>query len=286
MAMTGLKQGNTMSEATANNFDLFEKFELFEEFNDLVEKISNNKTSELVKTELKATFDIVASISDKKSIFSAMGRIELLKEVVKISKELELNNINPIKKEKLRIRLEVILYFISLKQENKKKDRVFFALEQNNKNLKRNLKEKLDTINPYMFERILAELLKRIGYINVEVTKKSRDGGIDIIAYANIGKLHRIKTAVQVKRTKANVGTPIVDNLRGAMNACGADRGLIITTSDFSKDCRKLTEYNNALKVDLINGNELIDLLIQHEIGVKSENITLYSIDENFLNSI
>lgn len=125
-----------------------------------------------------------------------------------------------------------------------------------------------------------------MGYADIEVTKKSRDSGVDIVAYSDIGKLHSIKTVVQVKRIKANVGTPVVDNLRGAMNACGADRGLIITTSGFSKDCRKSTEHNSALKVNLISGDELIDLLIYHKVGVKSENITIYSIDDDFLNSI
>ncbi|MDQ5769574.1 restriction endonuclease, partial [Thiothrix subterranea] len=216
---------------------------------------------------------------------SGFAGLDHVRELAKARNALEKNDLTLSERKRLDDRIEMVR-FLLLTDEDQQKSIISSIVDSNQRILKNRLKEKLDNINPHTFERIIAKLLSFMGYANIEATKKSRDGGIDIVAYSDIGKLHRIKTVVQVKRIKANVGTPVVDNLRGAMNACGADRGLIITTSDFSKDCRKSTKHDSALKVHLINGNELVDLLIQHEVGVKSENITIYSIDEDFLSSV
>lgn len=275
-----------MSEPTINSLSALEKLTLAEEIENLIGKINSNEISELDKIESKEGLNILlALVLSDESIPNSREKIKLAKELSKITNALKQNNINQVEKNKLLSRREKIVYLL-LSNNEKKKATIFSVLNRYNQSLKRDLKEKLETIDPYALERIIAELLSRMGYANVEATKKSRDGGIDIFAYSDVSKLHRIKTVIQVKRTKAKVSAPVVDNLRGAMDACGADRGLIITTSDFSKDCRKLTEHDSALKVHLINGNELVDLLIQHEVGVKSENITIYSIDEDFLSSV
>ena len=74
------------------------------------------------------------------------------------------------------------------------------------------------------------------------------------------------RMAVQVKRWKNNVQAPIVQQVRGSLGT--HDQGLIITTSDFSAGARAEAERPNAVPVALMNGEQLVRLLIEHEIGV------------------
>lgn len=276
-----------MDELPTNSLNDFERLDFLDDFADLIEKITSDKTPESEKVELRISFDILhALLTDETQVTpSRIEKARLARELVKARKVLEENYLTFSERKKLNNRIKMIRLLL-LTDEDQQKSLITSIVDSNQRTLKNRLKEKLDNINPHTFERIIAKLLIIMGYVDVETTKKSRDGGIDIVAYSDIERLHSIKTVVQVKRIKANVGTPVVDNLRGAMNACCADRGLIITTSDFTKDCRKSTENNNALKVHLINGNELVGLLIKHEVGVTSKSITIYSIDDDFLNSI
>jgi restriction system protein len=72
--------------------------------------------------------------------------------------------------------------------------------------------------------------------------------------------------AVQVKRWKANVQAPTVQQVRGSLGT--HDQGLIITTSDFSSAARIEAERPNAVPVALMNGEQLVRLLVEHNIGV------------------
>ncbi|WMP17756.1 restriction endonuclease [Thiothrix lacustris] len=235
-----------MSEENINSLDPLEQLELLSDFGDLTDKITSNEVPEPAKIELRKSFDILLSLLDNQITLSGIEKVRLVRELAKARSALEKNDLTTSERKRLDDRIKMVR-FLLLTDEDQQKSIISSIVDSNQRILKNRLKEKLDNINPHTFERIIAKLLSFMGYANIEATKKSRDGGIDIVAYSDIGKLHRIKTVVQVKRIKANVGTPVVDNLRGAMNACGADRGLIITTSDFSKDCRKSTEHDSAL---------------------------------------
>jgi restriction system protein len=91
----------------------------------------------------------------------------------------------------------------------------------------------LGEIDPGTFEELIGELLERIGFEGVEVTRRSGDGGIDVRGVLTVGGVTRVKTAIQVKRWANNVPDRIVRELRGSIGP--AEQGLIITTSRFTR---------------------------------------------------
>ena len=140
-------------------------------------------------------------------------------------------------------------------------------IDQHNRNARRQLLAHLATISPAEFEALIGRLLVALGFQEVLVTGRSGDGGIDVRGTLVVGDVIRTRMAVQVKRWKANVQAPIVQQVRGSLGT--HDQGLIITTSDFSSGARTEAERVNAVPVALMNGEQLVRLLVEHEIGVR-----------------
>jgi restriction system protein len=140
-------------------------------------------------------------------------------------------------------------------------------IDQHNWDARRQLLAHLATISPSDFEALIGRLLVALGFQDVLVTGRSGDGGIDVRGTLVVGDVIRTRMAVQVKRWKANVQAPIVQQVRGSLGT--HDQGLIITTSDFSSGARTEAERVNAVPVALMNGEQLVRLLVEHEIGVR-----------------
>jgi len=155
------------------------------------------------------------------------------------------------------------------------------SIEEYNQKQKRNLKEKLSKMNPYQFEHLVKNLLEQMGYENVIVTKQSGDQGVDVVGIVQIG-ISTITEVVQVKRHKANIQRQIIDQLRGGLPYFHALRGTIITTGNFSKGCESAALFPGAPPITLIDGDRLLDLLINYQIGIISRPTDIYDIDENF----
>jgi restriction system protein len=82
-----------------------------------------------------------------------------------------------------------------------------------------------------------------------------------------VGDVIRTHMAVQVKRWKGNVQAPTVQQVRGSLGS--HDQGLIITTSDFSAGAREEAALLNKTPIALMNGTQLVTLLVEHGIGVR-----------------
>lgn len=145
--------------------------------------------------------------------------------------------------------------------------------------VKRRLHELLLAMPPAEFEQLIGRLLGTMGYENVTVTRRSGDGGIDVVAEIEIGIL-QLRTAVQVKRMKGNVQRPVVSQLRGDMALLDVDQGMIITTGGFSQGAKDVARVRNVTPITLIDGDRLTDLLIEHSIGVRRETVEVPSFDE------
>ncbi len=128
------------------------------------------------------------------------------------------------------------------------------------------------------FERVVGVLLAKLGFEDVEVTPSSGDGGIDVRGTLAVGDVIRTRMAVQAKRWKYNVQAPVVQQVRGSLGT--HDQGLIITTSDFSPGARLEANRQNAVPVALMNGRQLVDLLVEHGIGVRREELVLIELEE------
>ncbi len=146
------------------------------------------------------------------------------------------------------------------------------------------LQERLLNIDPFIFEHLIGDLLEKLGYENIEVTKRSGDGGIDVKAVLTVYGFTNVKTAVQVKRYANNVSDSVVRELRGAAET--DQRGLIITTADFTKAAKEEAAAKNKVPISLVNGEMLLDLLIKYHIGIKTKTTELISIDEDYFDNL
>ena len=138
--------------------------------------------------------------------------------------------------------------------------------------VRKSIRETLETIDPYDFEELVKYLLQNMGYENVEVTKKANDGGVDVIADIEVG-ITSIREVVQVKRFKSTVSRPILDQLRGSLHRFDAVQGTIITTGKFTKDAQGAAFERGAPPITLIDGDRLIQLMIDTGIGVTHEEV-------------
>lgn len=146
---------------------------------------------------------------------------------------------------------------------------------------KENLLDALLSIEPSAFERLCQRLLREAGFIKVEVTGRSGDGGIDGTGVLRMNLLS-FHVLFQCKRWKGSVGASVVRDFRGAMVG-RADKGLIITTGTFSADARKEATRDGAPAIDLLDGDALCDLLKSSKIGVKISLVEVVEVDASAL---
>lgn len=130
------------------------------------------------------------------------------------------------------------------------------------------LLEILKNIPPDAFERLCQRLLRESGFIQVEVTGRSGDGGIDGKGVVRVGGILSFHVIFQCKRYRGSVSPSTIRDFRGALMG-RADKGLIITTGSFTKDARREAQRDGASPIDLIDGNELVEKLKLLEIGVE-----------------
>lgn len=126
----------------------------------------------------------------------------------------------------------------------------------------------LKQMNPSAFERLCQRLLRESGFIQVEVTGRSNDGGIDGKGVLRLGGLLSFHVLFQAKRYKKSVSPSIVRDFRGALVG-RADKGLIVTTGTFSREARLEAQRAGATPIDLIDGEELVEKLKLLSIGVE-----------------
>lgn len=153
-----------------------------------------------------------------------------------------------------------------------------FEAEQHNKRVCSELLKTLHKMRPDEFEELVRNLLDEMDFIDTEVTKISGDGGVDVRGTWRIADGIQIKMAIQAKRWKQNVQAPVVQAVRGSLSS--SERGMIITTSDFSSGARKEAEDpTKASTISLVNGLQLVKLLVKHGIGVTRDQIEILELD-------
>lgn len=129
------------------------------------------------------------------------------------------------------------------------------------------LLEVIKTISPDAFERLCQRLLRESGFVHVEITGRTGDGGIDGKGIVRIGGLLSFHMIFQCKRFKGSVSSSIVRDFRGAMIG-RADKGLLITTGTFTKDARTEAQRDGAPPIDLVDGQTLAEKLKELRLGV------------------
>ena len=146
--------------------------------------------------------------------------------------------------------------------------------------VKAELRERLLAMSPYQFEHFAAALLEALGFSEVEVTARSGDGGIDGRGVMRVG-IVTVKAAFQCKRWKAVVGRPELDRFRGAI-AGEYDQGVFIVTSAFSAEARSASLQRRAIPIILLDGDGIVDAMVQHGLGVVSRPLSMLRVDDDF----
>ncbi len=132
---------------------------------------------------------------------------------------------------------------------------------------------------PAGFERLSQRLLREAGFIQVVVTGKGGDGGIDGYGTLQVNSLVSFKVLFQCKRYVGSVSPSQVRDFRGAMSG-RADKGIFITTGTFTAEARREASRDGAPPIELIDGEKLIAMFKKLELGLKP--VKTYEIDKSF----
>lgn len=114
----------------------------------------------------------------------------------------------------------------------------------------------VDKLNGVEFEDLVEKLISKMGFIT-ERTKRSFDGGIDIIAI-NEQPMFDGKYIIQCKRYSGSIGEPILRDLYGVVSSEHANKGILITNSYFTKTAK---EFAKNKPIELIDGKKLTNML-------------------------
>jgi len=139
-------------------------------------------------------------------------------------------------------------------------------------------------MEPQAFERLCQRLLRELGFINVEVTQYSNDGGIDGKGVIRLGGVMSFHVVFQAKRYKDSVGAPVVRDFRGAMIG-RADKGIIITTGIFTREAKKEAQRDGAPPIDLIDGNDFAEKLKDLKLGINIEFVEAVHIQKEWFDN-
>ncbi len=135
-------------------------------------------------------------------------------------------------------------------------------------------------LSPSAFERLVQRLLRESGFIQVEVTGQTGDGGIDGHGILRLGGFLSFRIIFQAKRWKGAVGAGQIRDFRGAMVG-RADKGLLITTGTFTKEATREATRDGAPAIDLVDGDQLVEKLKQLSLGVQTKKIEIEQVTVN-----
>jgi restriction system protein len=109
-------------------------------------------------------------------------------------------------------------------------------------------------------------MLRESGFVHVEVTGRTGDGGIDGKGIARINGFMSFHVLFQCKRYKGSVTAGEIRDFRGAMVG-RADKGLFISTGSFTPAAVKEATRDGAPPIDLVDGDELAEKLKELALG-------------------
>ncbi len=145
------------------------------------------------------------------------------------------------------------------------------------------LLESISHVSPDGFERLVVDLLEKMGYGKGEPVGRSGDGGIDGIIDQDALGLERVY--MQAKRWQSQVGEPEIRNFSGSLDAHGASKGVFAITSRFSESAKQTAQRISAGNkfIRLIDGQELAKLMMDHGVGVVTQyTYKIQKLDENY----
>jgi len=125
------------------------------------------------------------------------------------------------------------------------------------------------------FEMLTGHILARCGLDDVEVTPGTHDGGIDGHGSVLIG-IVRLRVAFQCKQQADRVGRPMIDMFRGAIQG-QYDQGVFVSLSEFTTEAKRASSKGGAVRIELIDGAELVRKMLETGIGVTREQLLVFT---------
>jgi restriction system protein len=164
------------------------------------------------------------------------------------------------------------------------------ALKTLNADVKSRLLDAILAQSPAFFEQLVLDVLVSMGYGGsrsdaAEHVGKSGDEGVD--GRINQDPLGLDQIIVQAKRYAADrpIDRKTIQAFVGSMSGQGITKGIFITTSNFNDNAKEFVQRGSNMKVVLIDGNELVDLMLRHHISVRVERqVEVLDIDQNYFN--
>jgi restriction system protein len=141
--------------------------------------------------------------------------------------------------------------------------------------------------SPTFFEKVIVDLLVAMGYGGSRSDAAtqlggSSDGGVDGVINEDPLGLDRVYVQAKRYSEKNNVGRPEVQAFVGSLVGLGASKGVFVTTSEFSTQAKDFVQ-RLPQRIVLIGGKQLADLMIEHEVGVRTNRkLAFKRIDEDF----
>lgn len=165
-------------------------------------------------------------------------------------------------------------------------------VDDHNKRERDKLLALLRGMDPGKFESFVAEVvLPAMGFEECVATQRSHDRGIDAVGQLVIHNSVRVNVAVQIKRYKeTKVSCRTVRDLRGSLKP--GQQGVIITTSEYSRDAKKEAEDIDGEKarISLLDGKDIVELLVDmdwengegDEKGIEVKHLTMIQVNKKF----
>ncbi|MFC1864409.1 restriction endonuclease [Chloroflexota bacterium] len=140
-------------------------------------------------------------------------------------------------------------------------------------------------LEPGVFERLCQRILRELGFVNLEVTGRSGDGGIDGKGVLKFGEVLSFTMMFQCKRYKGSVSPSYIRDFRGAMIG-RADKGLFITTGSFTREAKREAQREGAPPIDLVDGIQLMDIMKKLELGISTEMVERVEVKKDWFQNI
>lgn len=252
-----------INEHLNRHIDPFASSQLFKNYADIISKIEINRIPPVYRdfTNIAESINMYFQSHTLKNIEELIGSTTKISQMFEKSSSLneilgfynydfseiieEFNDEDEITaKENPKVRDVIIKETESLQQ-------IIFDIYLNN--------QKLYELSPRNFEKIIAELLSEKGF-EVELTKQTRDNGYDILALKHIKDFSPVKYLVECKKysPERKIGVEIIRSFKDVILTEKANKGIIVTTSYFSRDAiKKQTE--SPLLLDYKNKDELME---------------------------
>jgi len=137
--------------------------------------------------------------------------------------------------------------------------------------------DEIKNVRPRQFEKFCRNLLSAYGFLQVKVTRFTKDGGIDGHGRLKVG-FDYFNVAFQCKRrTRGNVGRPEISQFRGDIQGQYA-MGYFFTTARFTPEAKDYSVRRGAVPITLIDGPTMVEIMLEKGFGIERENLAIYSL--------